>query len=137
LYQLNRANNHIDFDPLVVHTLSSEHHEEGGSLSPLPDFGYVSPLGSGGYPTLTPALATSGLQSPDAIMGAVAMGSTTAIVYVEKQLNADTSPPYNFAACPSTPSFALTNLDNGKPRKANHDVTTVRVARSRSWVGWN
>jgi hypothetical protein len=61
-------------------------------------------------------------------MGAVAMGSTTAIVYVEKQLNADASPPYRFPACPSTPAFALTNLDNGKPRKANHDVTTVRVA---------
>jgi hypothetical protein len=128
LYQLNRANGHIDSDPLVVHTLSSEHHEEGGSLSSLPDFGYVSPLASGGYPTLTPALATSGLQSPDAIMGAVTMGSMTAVIYVEKQLNADTSPPYNFSACPSTPPFALTNLVNHKARKANHDVTTVRVA---------
>jgi hypothetical protein len=126
IYQLNRANGHIDSDQLVVHTLSSE-REDRGSLSSLPDLGYVSPLASGGYPTLTPALATSGLQSPDAIMGAVPMGSTTAIVYVEKQLGADAT--MGFPACPSTPAFALTNLVNrGKARGANHDVTTVRVA---------
>jgi hypothetical protein len=85
LYQLNRANGHIDSDPLAVHTLSSRSRDDN-ALSELPDLGYVSPLASGGYPTLTPALATSGGQSPDAIMGAVPMGSTTAVVYVEKQL---------------------------------------------------
>jgi hypothetical protein len=127
IYQLNRANGHIDSDPLVVHTLSSEHREERGSLSSLPDFGYVSPLATGGYPTLTGgALATSGLQSPDAIMGAVPMGSTTAVIYVEKQLGADTS--LGYTACQPTPPFALTNLVNHKKRNPNHDVTTVRVA---------
>jgi hypothetical protein len=134
IYQLNRANNHIDFDQLVVHTLPNGHNS--GSVSSLPDFGYVSPLASGGYPALTPALATTGLQSPDAIMGAVPMGGTTAIVYVEKQLNADTSPPYNYTACPSTPAFALTNLVNHKPRKANHDVTTVRVATTTDGISF-
>jgi hypothetical protein len=134
IYQLNRANGHIDSDQLVVHTLSSGHNS--GALTELPDSGYVSPLASGGYPTLTPALATSGLQSPDAIMGAAPMGSTTAIVYVEKQLNADTSPPYNFTACKSTPPFALTNLVNKKPRKANHDVTTVRVATTTDGINF-
>jgi len=126
LYELNRANGHIDSDPLVVHTLSSGHNS--GSVAGLPDLGYVSPLASGGYPTLTAgALATSGLQSPDAIMGAVPMGSTTAVIYVEKQLGADGIYP----ACPNTPKFALTNLINtNKPkgRPPNHDVTTVRVA---------
>jgi hypothetical protein len=134
IYQLNRANNHIDFDQLVVHTLPPGH--ESGSVSSLPDFGYVSPLASGGYPTLTSALATSGLQSPDAIMGAVPMGTTTAVVYVEKQLNADTSPPYNFTACPKTPSFALTNLVNHKPRNPNHDVTTVRIATTTDGISF-
>jgi hypothetical protein len=129
LYQLNRANGHIDSDPLVVHTLSSGH--ESGSLSGLPDFGYVSPLVPG-YPTLTPALATTGLQSPDAVMGAVPMGSTTTVVYVEKQLGMDTA--LGYPACPSTPPFALTNLVNGKPRKANHDVTTVRVATTTDGI---
>ena len=41
IYELNRANGHIDFDQLVVHTLCS-----GAGGSPLPDFGYVSPLAS-------------------------------------------------------------------------------------------
>jgi hypothetical protein len=134
LYQLNRANGHIDSDQLVVHMLPYGH--ENGSVSSLPDLGYVSPLASMGYPTLTPALATSGLQSLDAIMGAVPMGSTTAIIYVEKQLNADTSRPYNYKACPNTPAFALTNLVNGKPRKPNHDVTTVRVATTTDGISF-
>jgi hypothetical protein len=128
LYQLNRANGHIDHDQLVVHTAG------------FPAYGYVSPLVNpaagdpGGYPALTPgALPTAGLQSPDAILGAVPMGNVTAVIYVEKQLKADNKPPYNqppynYQVCPPTPPFALTNLINGTPRSANHDVTTVRVA---------
>jgi hypothetical protein len=88
IYELNPANGHIDSDQLVVHT---PHPSEDGSLSSLPDLGYVSPLASGGYPALdATALSTSGLQNPDAFMGAVAMGRTTTVVYVEKTLNADT-----------------------------------------------
>jgi hypothetical protein len=130
IYQLNRANGHIDFDPLVVHTLPPT---PAGSLSQLPDYGYVSPLASGGYPTLeASAQATTGLQNPDAIMGAVANGTTTTVVYVEKTLNADTG--LGYPACPNTPAFALTNLVNGKPRKANHDVTAVRVATTTDGI---
>jgi hypothetical protein len=136
LYQLNRANGHIDSDQLVMHTLPPR--DVIGSAFPLPKLGYVSPLVSGGYPTLTPALATSGLQSPDAFMGTVAMGGTTAVIYVEKQLNADNKPPYNFPVCPSTPSFALTNLVNrGKARGANDDVTTVRVATTVDGINFH
>jgi hypothetical protein len=133
LYQLNRAAGHIDSDQLVVHTLSPGH--QNGSISSLQEFGYVSPLASGGYPTLTSALATSGLQSPDAIMGALPMGSTTAIVYVEKQLGVDAT--LGFPVCPSTPDFALTNLVNrGNKRGANHDVTTVRVATTTDGISF-
>jgi hypothetical protein len=131
IYQLNRANGHIDSDPLVVHTLSPS-----GSLAALPEFGYVSPLGSGGYPTLAGApVATSGLVNPDAIMGAVTRGSVTTVVYVEKTLNGDLNPPFTAAQrCPKTPAFALTNLVNGKPRKANDDVTAVRVATTTDGI---
>jgi hypothetical protein len=129
IYHLNRANGHIDSDPLVVHTLPPS-----GSLSSLPKFGYVSPLLSGGYPTLSDApLATSGLQNPDAIMGAVRNGTATTVVYVEKTLNADLSFPAA-QRCPNTPAFALTNLVNGKPRKPNHDVTAVRVATTTDGI---
>jgi hypothetical protein len=133
IYHLNRANNHIDSDQLVVHTL---YRSEDGSLSGLPDYGYVSPLASGGYPTLeASALATTGLQNPDAMMGAVALGTTTTVIYVEKTLNADTSFP-KAEQCPNTPAFALTNLVNGKPRKANHDVIAVRVATTTDGINF-
>jgi hypothetical protein len=132
IYQLNRANGHIDSDQLVVHTLAPG---EEDSLSRLPRFGYVSPFAFGGYPALDgTAKATSGLQHPDALIGAVAMGSTAAVVYVEKTLNADTR--LGYPACPKTPAFALTNLVNGKARKANHDVTTVRVATTTDGVNF-
>jgi hypothetical protein len=124
IYELNRANNHIDSDQLVVHTLTPS---EDSPLSKLPDYGYVSPLSAGGYPNLEPtAQATSGLHNPDAIMGAVRIGTTTTVVYVEKTLSADTVLKY--PVCPATPPFALTNFVNGKARKANHDVTLIRVA---------
>jgi hypothetical protein len=62
LYQLNRANGHIDSDPLVVHRLKPD---ELNPLASLPRWGYVSPLASRGYPTLeATAAATVGLQNP-------------------------------------------------------------------------
>jgi hypothetical protein len=133
VYSLNRANGHIDSDQLVVHTLPYSHT---GSLSSLPEFGYVSPLASGGYPALdAKALSTTGLKNPDAIMGAVTNGATTTVVYVEKTLNADTNFP-SAQQCPKTPGFALTNLVNGKPRKSNHDVTAVRVATTTDGINF-
>ena len=36
----------------------------------------------------------------------------------------------------STPAFALTNLVNGKPRKANHDVIAVRVATTTDGINF-
>jgi hypothetical protein len=35
------------------------------------------------------AIKPAGLQSPDAMTGSVPMGSTTAVIYVEKQLGVD------------------------------------------------
>jgi len=123
LYNLNRANNHIDADQLVVHSARTR---RARGPQDLPAEGYVSPFAASGYPSLTPnALSTSGLVNPDAVLGDVAFaGGLHAFVYVSKVLDGDGAYP----ACPSTPSFALTNLVNGKPRKANHDVTTLRVA---------
>jgi hypothetical protein len=121
VYHLNRANGHIDSDPLVVHQLKPE---GANSLASLPNLGYESPLASEGYPTLeATAQATVGLQNPDAILGALQIHDLTTIVYVEKQLNASTTDN-----CSSTPSWALTNIDTGKARKANNDVITIRVA---------
>jgi hypothetical protein len=102
----------------------------------LPKYGYVSPLASGGYPTLEPtATATSGLLNPDAILGSTTLGGTTTIVYVEKTLNGDTTFPAA-QQCPKTPSYALTNLVNGKARAANHDVTAIRVATTADGINF-
>ncbi|MBB4398860.1 hypothetical protein [Bradyrhizobium sp. ERR14] len=85
VYHLNRADGHIDSDQLVVHSLN---HGEGFSLFGLPEFGYVSPLASGGYPNLeSTAAATTGLIDPDAILGSVHMGDKKTIVYVSKNLS--------------------------------------------------
>ena len=129
IYNLNRANGHIDSDQLVVHALKPK---DSHPLASLPEFGYVSPLASGGYPTLTvPVGATVGLQSPDAILGALQIGRVTAVVYVEKQLSASTS-----SNCSSTPSWALTNIDTGNAKKANTDVITIRVATTPDGINF-
>jgi hypothetical protein len=133
VYHLNRANNHIDSDQLVVHQL---HRESESPLSGLPDFGYVSPLASKGYPTLdATAKSTAGLITPDAILGSVRTDDQTTIVYVAKRLNGDTTFPTN-EVCPSTPGFALTNLVNRKARKANHDVISIRVATTSDGINF-
>jgi hypothetical protein len=132
IYHLNRANNHIDSDQLVVHKL---HHDSDEPLAGLPQFGYVSPLGSGGYPKLdASATSTAGLTTPDAFLGAVRTEDGTAVVYVSKALNADIG--LTLPVCPSTPGFALTNIINGKPRKANHDVISIRVATTKDGVNF-
>ena len=137
LYTLNRANNHIDSDPLVVHKLEPD---ERVLTRGLPKLGYVSPLASGGYPTLdAAALATTGLIDPDAIMGSVNFRGAKAVVYVEKQLGADNTGATALPTaqqCPSTPSFALTNLVNKKAKKANHDITSVRIAVTSDGLGF-
>ena len=128
IYHLNRATGHIDADPLVVHKLKPE---GTNPLASLPDLGYVSPLASRGYPTLeATARATVGLQSSDAILGALQIHDVTSIVYVEKQLNASTE------NCSSTPSWALTNIVTGKARNANKDVITIRVATTTDGINF-
>ena len=135
IYHLNRANNHIDSDQLVVHRL---HHDSDEPLSGLPKFGYVSSLSSKGYPNLEPtATATTGLIDPDAILGTVRLDEgKTAIIYVSKVLNGDTLANFHGQICPKTPSFALTNLVNGKARKTNDDVISIRVATTSDGVNF-
>ena len=77
------------------------------------------------------AQATAGLLNPDAILGAVRTGQLTTIVYVEKQLNASTT-----NNCSNTPSWALTNIVTGKPRKANTDIITIRVAATKDGMNF-
>jgi hypothetical protein len=117
IYNLNRADGHIDSDQLVVHTIPLA---AGGTfLTTLPALGYQSPFApnnvappttpvTGNYPTLdTTAQSTTGLLSSDAILGAVNFGGSPnviAVIYVSKILNGTklkngkypiTQPPYN------------------------------------------
>jgi hypothetical protein len=93
----------------------------------------------GDYPTLeASARATVGLQNPDSILGAVPMGGKIAVVYVQKQLGGASGTPVLPAAqtCPSTPGWALTNIDTGKPRKANTDIITIRIATTEDGINF-
>jgi hypothetical protein len=86
----------------------------------------------GNYPTLEgSAPATAGLQNPDAILGAGRVGGGTAVIYVERQLNASTT-----NNCANTPSRALTNIVTDKPRKANTDIITIRVATTKDGINF-
>ena len=135
IYQLNRADGHIDSDQLVVHTLHQD--DDGVAINRLPRLGYVSPLGSLGYPTLeSTAESTAGLVNPDAILGAITRDDTHIVVYVSKTLNGDTAFPKN-QQCGKTPAFALPNiLNHGKGRNANHDITAVRVAVTEDGINF-
>jgi len=92
-----------------------------------------------GYPTLdATAQATVGLQSPDALLGSAKIHGLTTVVYVEKQLGGAPGTPVQTAAqtCPKTPAFALTNHVVGKPRKANTDVISIRVATTTDGINF-
>lgn len=155
IYSLDRATNHIDSDQLVIHTIPVA---AGGTfLTTLPALGYPSPLApsnpapfQGAYPLLEPtAQHTTGLLSPDAILGAVNFpGGVIGVVYVSKVLNATTADtngnypnlPPNYPLpvknCKKTPSFALTNIVNASAKGANTDVTTIRVATTTDGVNF-
>jgi hypothetical protein len=139
IYHLNRANGHIDTDQLVVHKLEGE--SAAHALNKLPKLGYVSPLASGGYPTLeNTATATTGLIFPDAILGNLtnpADGSTI-IVYVSKQLGADNTGPnaYPVAQQCGKTKFSLPNIVAGKGKAANHDITSIRVATTTDGISF-
>jgi hypothetical protein len=145
IYHLNRANNHIDHDPLVVHMLTPR---DDDALAGLPDFGYVSSIGSRGYPTLdATAQATVGLQNPDAILGATKIDGVTTVVYVAKQLGGapDTPVLTPEQTCPMTPSFALTTTSlasrekrtpisspSVSPRRPTASISTMSAPRAAS-----
>jgi hypothetical protein len=79
-----------------------------------------SPLGD------TPAAAdapvrTAGLLSPDGILGVVPGSSPTTVLYLQKQLDGDKTLPAE-QQCPGT--------------KANHDVTTLRLATTDDGVAF-
>jgi len=137
IYTLDRANNHIDSDQLVVHNIDAD---DRTLTHGLPKLGFVSPLASGGYPALdSAALHTTGLVNPDAVMGSVNFHGAKAVVYVSKQLGADNTGATALPTaqqCPSTPAFALTNLVNKKAKKANHDITAVRVATTTDGINY-
>lgn len=129
IYNLNRANGHIDSDQLVVHKLGREGPDP---LASQPNLGYVSPLESRGYPMLR--------GNPQAIWAPKPWRHPRRV--------ADRRPDDDHlcrkaarrrpagTSCPNTPSWALTNIDTGKPRKPNNDVTTIRVATTPDGINF-
>ena len=130
LYVLDRSDASSDEMGLVVtqltHDMASLRTQPDGPLAPAPvDIPIANDGGAG-------PMRTVGLKNPDGILGVVAGSSPLRILYVQKQLGADTTFPAS-AQCGAQPFLAP---GASTPRKANHDVVTVRLATTTDGVNF-
>jgi hypothetical protein len=124
LYNLDRRNNHIDSDGLVVTTLSPA---PGQPLNP------ALAGDPGGDDLVTPGAIensgvytnTVGLMNPDAVIGEVPGTFPRKILYVQKQLSADLGFP-----------AAQLCVNSGLNPGTNDDITTVRMAQTSDGVNF-
>lgn len=134
LYTLDRSAANIDVTGLIVHPLTTS------TLRPLNGVATLESVGTSGVkgaaaaeglvPPVQPLTYTTGLISPDAILGIFPNQSLTTVLYVSKRLKGDTSLP-TIQQCSATPSFA------GSPgRAANHDYVTQRIAYTTDGVNF-
>jgi hypothetical protein len=105
LYTLDRTANNVDSAGLVVHTLDSSAAAPFGSTSASFDV----------------TVRTAGLLDPDGILGVVPGSNPLTIIYLQKQLGADTT-------------FPVAQQCTGK--SANHDITTLRLAQTTDGVAF-
>ena len=135
LYTLDRSKTNIDVTGLIVHPLTS-------TLQPLNGVPAVESVGAnaligsaaaeGVVPPVTPLTRTTGLINPDAILGVFPGQSLTTVLYVSKQLGADTTILPTSQQCGATPSFAVS-----PGRAANHDYVTQRIAYTTDGINFS
>ncbi len=130
LYLLDRSDASSDKLGLVVtplnHRLADLAAQPDQPLAPAP-MDIPNTADGGAAP-----VRTTGLLNPDGILGVVPGSSPTQILYVQKQLGADSSMPAS-AQCGPQP-FLQPGAKNAK--KANHDVVTVRLATTADGVNF-
>jgi hypothetical protein len=129
LYTLVRAAGHIDLDDLSIH-----------DLTPLPG----EPLN--GAPAMTDAstdelnlpetpIHTHGLLNPDGILGIVPGSSPLTIIYEQKILSGDNTPPTAFPASAQCNTFwADFYANNPFGTAVNDDITYLRLASTTDGI---
>ncbi|MGB7848455.1 MAG: hypothetical protein WBL63_22775 [Candidatus Acidiferrum sp.] len=130
LYTLDRAVNHIDVDDLYIHELFPQ---PGSPLNGAPAMN-DGPTDS----TTTQAensFHTIGLVNPDGILGVVPGSSPVKIIYEQKILNGDITPPTAFPASQLCNTF-YANYYAGNPygTAVNDDITYLRLAETTDGI---
>lgn len=126
LYTLDRTLPSAQVKGLVVHTLSPT---TGKPLNPTPANFDGNTTGSSAEPT-----RTTGLLNPDGIIGDVPGTSPRVVMYLQKQLAADNTGTTAFPTnqvCASPPTGA-----SQAGKKANHDITTPRLASTTDGINF-
>lgn len=132
LYTLDRAVNHIDVDDLYIHELSPE---PGLPLNGAPAMN-DGPTDST-TTQLENAFHTKGLLNPDGILGVVPGTWPVKIIYEQKILSGDNTPPTAFPAsqqCNTFWSYFYANNPNGTG--VNDDITYLRLAETTDGVNF-
>lgn len=134
LYTLIRSSGHIDNDQLVIH-----------ELNPMPDqplFGAPAaddaPTDPGDVqPTTLYTMHTTGLKNPDGILGVVPGVSPLTIIYEQKILSGDNTPPTAFPLAQQCidkwPGYYATNPAG---IGTNDDISFLRLASSTDGINF-
>jgi len=133
LYTLNRSNNHIDADPLVIHDLSPTAANPLNG-APAKDDGPTDGNNPGDALNSSPepALATNGLLNPDGILAAIPGTSPLKVIYEEKQLNGDAS----FSATQQCATYWSAYYAANGGLSPNDDVTTLHLVETTDGISF-
>ncbi|MBV9611261.1 MAG: hypothetical protein JO091_02260 [Acidobacteriaceae bacterium] len=127
LYTLERANTHIDSDPLYIHEINPQ---PGLPLNGAPAANDGPTDENTSLPI--PGLHTTGLLNPDGILGIVPGRTPTTIIYEQKILNGDQT---TLPTC-SANGWSAYYKNNPFGTKANDDVTYLRLAQTTDGINF-
>jgi len=131
LYTLVRAAGHIDVDDLSIHEVSPD---AGLPLNGAPALDDAS---TDVMNLPEPPLHTHGLLNPDGILGVVPGSSPLEIIYEQKILNADKTPPTALPALAQCNTFwANYYVNNPFGTAVNDDITYLRLASTTDGINF-
>lgn len=133
LYTLERANTHIDVDPLYVHDLNPT---PNAPLNGAPAMNDGPTDENTGAPI--PALHTNGLLNPDGILGVVPGRHPMTIIYEQKILKGDKTGATAFPAAQTCAGGGWASYYKANPygTKTNDDITYLRLAETTDGINF-
>ena len=130
LYTLDRAVNHIDSDDLYIHELTPT---PGQPLNGAPAMDDGPTDSTTGQPEI--AFHTYGLLNPDGILGIVPGSNPVQIIYEQKILNGDITPPTALpVAQQCNTGWANYYATNPFGTAVNDDITYLRLAQTTDGI---